>query len=96
LFRYRSETPKQNETNRNKNVFGFAKQSEKQPQQIEFRLVSVRTEKKIDCFEETLATYSTSREIRHFLRENSAEISCFQIAAHSEVAWAGVGFILQT
>ncbi len=39
LFRYRSETPKQTE----KNVFGFAKQTEKQPKQIEFRFVSVRT-----------------------------------------------------
>jgi hypothetical protein len=39
LFRYRSETPKQTETNRNKPkkmFFGFAKQIEKQPKQIEF------------------------------------------------------------
>jgi hypothetical protein len=35
--------PKQTE----ENVFGFAKQTEKQPKQIEFRFVSVRTEKKI-------------------------------------------------
>jgi hypothetical protein len=34
--------------------FGFAKQTEKQSKQIEFRFVSVRTEKKIDCFEDTL------------------------------------------
>ncbi len=34
--------------------FGFAKQTEKQPKQIEFRFVSVRTEKKFDCFEDTL------------------------------------------
>jgi ATP-dependent Zn protease len=37
-------------TNRNKpkkKDFGFAKQTEKQPKQIEFRFVSVRTEKKI-------------------------------------------------
>jgi hypothetical protein len=36
-----------------KKFFGFAKQTEKQPKQIEFRLVSVRTEKKFDCFEDT-------------------------------------------
>ncbi len=30
--------------------FGFAKQTEKQPEQIEFRFVSVRTEKKFDEF----------------------------------------------
>jgi hypothetical protein len=35
--------PKQTE----KMFFGFAKQTEKQPKQIEFRFVSVRTEKKI-------------------------------------------------
>jgi hypothetical protein len=43
--------PVQNtETNQNKPkkmFFGFAKQTEKQPKQIEFRFVSVRTEKKI-------------------------------------------------
>jgi hypothetical protein len=50
LFRYRSETPKQTE----KNWFGFAKQTKKQPKQNEFRFVSVRTEKKFDCFEDTL------------------------------------------
>ncbi len=43
LFRYRSETPKQSE----KKFFGFAKQTEKQPKQIDFRFVSVWTEKKI-------------------------------------------------
>jgi hypothetical protein len=37
--------------------FGFAKQTEKQPKQIEFRLVSVRTEKNFDCFEDTLVMY---------------------------------------
>jgi hypothetical protein len=45
------------ETNRNnpkKMFFGFAKQTEKQPKQIEFQFVSVRTEKKFDCFEDTL------------------------------------------
>ncbi len=31
------------------------KQTEKQPKQIEFRFVSVRTKKKIDCFKDTLA-----------------------------------------
>jgi hypothetical protein len=38
------------ETNQNKPkkmFFGFAKQTEKQPKQIEFRFVLVRTEKKI-------------------------------------------------
>jgi hypothetical protein len=35
------------ETNRKKMFFGFAKQTEKKPKQIEFRFVSVRTEKKI-------------------------------------------------
>jgi hypothetical protein len=34
--------------------FGFAKQTEKQPKQIGFRFVSVRTENKFDCFEDTL------------------------------------------
>jgi hypothetical protein len=38
-----------------KMFFGFAKQTEKQPKQIEFRFVSVLTGKKIDCFEGTLA-----------------------------------------
>jgi hypothetical protein len=37
LFRCRSETPKQTE----KKKFGFVKQTEKQPKQIEFRFVSV-------------------------------------------------------
>jgi hypothetical protein len=46
--------PVQNtETNR-KIFFGFAKQTEKQPKQIEFRFVSVRPIKKFDCFEDTL------------------------------------------
>jgi hypothetical protein len=44
LFRYRSETPKRTGK---KMFFGFTKQTEKQPKQIEFRFVSVRTEKKI-------------------------------------------------
>jgi hypothetical protein len=35
--------PKQTE----KNVFGFTKQTEKQSKQIEFRFVSVRTEKNV-------------------------------------------------
>ncbi len=46
-----------NETNRNKPkkmFLGFAKQTDKQPKQIEF--VSVRTGKKFDCFEDTLLT----------------------------------------
>ncbi len=34
--------------------FGFTKQTEKQPKQIEFRFVSVRTKKKFDGFEDTL------------------------------------------
>jgi hypothetical protein len=54
LFRYQSETPKQTETNQ-KLFFGFVKQTEKQPKKIEFRFVSVRSEKKIYCFEDTLA-----------------------------------------
>jgi hypothetical protein len=33
---------------------GFAKQTEKQSKQIEFRFVSVRTEQKFDCFEDNL------------------------------------------
>jgi hypothetical protein len=37
--------------------FGFAKQTKKQPKQIKFRFVSVLTEKKFDCFEETLHTW---------------------------------------
>jgi hypothetical protein len=39
----------------NKMFFGLMKQTGKQPKQIEFRFVSVRTEKKkFDCFEYTL------------------------------------------
>jgi hypothetical protein len=34
--------------------FREKKETEKQPKQIEFRFVSVRTEKKINCFEDTL------------------------------------------
>jgi hypothetical protein len=34
-------------------VIGFAKQTENEPEQIEFRFVSVRTEKKFVCFEDT-------------------------------------------
>jgi hypothetical protein len=41
--------------------FGFVKQTEKQPKQIEFRFVSVRNEKKFDCFEDTLASADVSR-----------------------------------
>jgi hypothetical protein len=42
--------------NKPKKMFlGFAKQTEKQPKQIEFWFVLVRTEKKFDCFEGTLA-----------------------------------------
>jgi hypothetical protein len=37
-----------------KYFFGFREKNEKQPKQIEFRFVSVRTEKKIDCFKDTL------------------------------------------
>jgi hypothetical protein len=37
--------------------FGFTKQTKKQLKQIEFRFVSVRTEKKIDCFEDTLLMF---------------------------------------
>ncbi len=45
------------ETNQNKlkkMFFGFAKQTKKQPKQIEFWFVSVRTEKKINDFEDLL------------------------------------------
>jgi hypothetical protein len=45
--------PKHRNKPKNK-FFGFVKQTEKQPKQIEFRFVSVRIEKKIDCFEDTL------------------------------------------
>jgi hypothetical protein len=37
-----------------KKFFGFAKQTEKQPKQIEFRFILVPSEKKFDCFEDTL------------------------------------------
>ncbi len=33
---------------------GFAKQTKKQPEQIEFQFVSVQSKKRIDCFEDTL------------------------------------------
>jgi hypothetical protein len=68
MFRYGFETPKLTETNR-KFFFGFAKQTENQPKQIEFRFVSVRTEKKI-CFEDTL--HATQQHI------NSAKVQ-FQL-----------------
>jgi hypothetical protein len=38
-------------------VIGFAKQTENEPKQIEFRYVSVRTEKKFVCFEDTLVVH---------------------------------------
>jgi hypothetical protein len=41
LFRYGTETPKQTE----KIIISFAKQTENEPKQVEFRFVSVRTEK---------------------------------------------------
>ncbi len=46
------------ETNQNKpkKMFsGFVKQTKKQPKQNEFWFVSVHTEKKFDCFEDTLS-----------------------------------------
>jgi hypothetical protein len=59
--------PVQNtETNRNKlkkMFFGFAKQTEKQPKQFEFQFVSVRTEKKFDCFEDTLGLTAYSNNV---------------------------------
>jgi hypothetical protein len=42
--------------------FGFAKKTEKQPKQIEFRFVSVRTEKKFDCFEDNLVLKYHAKE----------------------------------
>jgi hypothetical protein len=51
LFRYLSETPKQT----GKIFLGFAKQTEKQPKQIEFRFVSFEPKKKFDRFEDTTA-----------------------------------------
>jgi hypothetical protein len=45
-----TETPKQTE----ETVFWFRETNRKQPKQIEFRFVSVRTKKKFDCFEDTL------------------------------------------
>ncbi len=51
LFRYRSEKSKQTE----KICSGFAKKhTEKQPKQIEFQFVSVRTEKKINGFDDPI------------------------------------------
>jgi hypothetical protein len=62
--------------------FGFAKQTEKQSKQIEFRFVSVRTEKKFDCFEDTLKRhglmcvnyYSKMRLLLHVLYTNTKKV----------------------
>jgi hypothetical protein len=58
-----SKQARNTETNRNKPkkyIFGFAKQTEKQPKQIEFRFLSVRTEKKICLIEDTLCICESS------------------------------------
>jgi hypothetical protein len=57
-----SKRVRNTETNRNKPkkiVIGFAKQTENEPKQIEFRFVSVRTPKKFVCFEDTLLLHAT-------------------------------------
>jgi hypothetical protein len=46
LFRYRSKTPKQTERNQKKCFLVSRNKPKKLPKQIEFRFVSVRTEKK--------------------------------------------------
>ncbi len=56
------------ETNRNqpkKMFFGFAKQTEKQPKQIEFRFVTVRTEKNILLFRGHPSGKPQRRRTRH-------------------------------
>jgi hypothetical protein len=49
-----SDPKHRNKPKQKKMYFGFEKQTKKQPKQIEFRFVSVRTEKKFDCFKATL------------------------------------------
>jgi hypothetical protein len=71
------------ETNRNKPkkiVISFAKQTENQPKQIEFRFVSVRTEKKIVCFEDTLV--ATLPE--HFEFSFNIEFFDFRVSAYQK------------
>jgi hypothetical protein len=58
LIQVRNTESKRNKPE--KICFGLAKQTEKQPKQIEFRFVFIRTEKKkFDCFEDTLEGLST-------------------------------------
>jgi hypothetical protein len=45
--------------------FGFTEQTEKQPKQIEFWFVSVLTEKKFDCFEDTLVPCLQTETVSH-------------------------------
>jgi hypothetical protein len=74
LFRYRSKTSKQTEK---KKFWVFAKkQTEKQLKQIEFRFVSVRTEKKKNCFEDPLIENAFGDFFGSF-RENSVCFGCF-------------------
>jgi hypothetical protein len=62
LFRYRSEIPKQTETNR-KNVFGFAKQTEKNRNRLSFGLFQFEPKKKFDCFEDTLVAFLSHMQL---------------------------------
>ncbi len=54
LFWYRSETPKQTETNRKKCFLVSRNKSKNNRNRVSFQFVSVRTEKNFDCFEDTL------------------------------------------
>ncbi len=68
--------PKHGNKPKNK-FFGFAKkQTKKQPKQIEFRFVSVRTEKKINAFEDPLIENVFWRFFR-FVLKNSVCFGCF-------------------
>ncbi len=73
LFRYWSETPKQTK----KKFFGFAKQTEKQSKQIDFRFVSVRTEKKIWLFRghPSFRLFAVEAQIFMSLFSRSANVS---------------------
>ncbi len=61
------------ETNRKKIFFGFVKQTEKQPKQIEFRFFSVQTENLFVCFEDTLhpTPFRRSPQLRNCLGPTS-------------------------
>ncbi len=60
LFQYWFETPNKPK----KMFFGFAKQTKKQPKQIEFRFVSVRTKKNLSLFRGH-PTYEPQRPIKN-------------------------------